>query len=160
MTVLHFGVTEIPYQSAAEPEKKGGGNWKHNKKPSQTSVATVSTGDVAGWLENKYGVMQWFYFFHSREVMEELEKKAKGALESAMLGAHATFDPFADFSAIEQTFRNSLDRREYDYWIKGVPTQAARDGVNSRLKLRFGPERPSFIDTGLYRQSFKVWLDR
>lgn len=157
---LVLGVVDVPYQAALSPQQKRAARWRHSKKPWQSLAATVSTGDVAQWLENKYGVIQWFYFFHSKDVLEELEKKARGALESVMLGAPATFDPFTDFSVIEQTFRNSLDRREYDHWIKGVPTQAARDGVNSRLKSRFGPERPSFIDSGLYRQSFKAWLER
>ena len=49
-------------------------------------------------------------------------------------------------------------------WIvvdgNGVPTGAAKKGVNHRLKIRRGKRRPSFIDTGILRTNFVSWVDR
>jgi hypothetical protein len=50
----------------------------------------------------------------------------------------------------------------------GVPTAAALAGVRTSLKKkkelknprkRSLGRRPSFIDTGMYRDSFKAWVD-
>ena len=42
--------------------------------------------------------------------------------------------------------------------VDGVPTQAALEGKNSRLKVERGERRPSFIDGGLFKSSFVAWI--
>ncbi len=58
-----------------------------------------------------------------------------------------------------QQFNIFLEREEMaGLAVDGVPTQAALEGKNSRLKQEKGPRRPSFIDGGLFKSSFVAWI--
>ena len=83
-----------------------------------------------------------------------------------------SINPFATASAdIEASFKQFLDSQEIErIGYPGVPTQAALDGVRTSYKNPTGnknkrgkrvkhPRRPSFIDTGLYEDSMKAWID-
>jgi hypothetical protein len=147
--VLHFGVIDLPYRAA-------------RGKRAKRTAATVTTGDVAGWLENRYGVMQTFYDAHQDSVVEKMTESVRDAMEALMQGAPATLDPFgAATSEIEGQFKRFLSTREMDkLGVTGVPTQASLEGRSSRFKSKkSGAPRPSFIDTGLYQSSFKAWVD-
>jgi hypothetical protein len=157
---LHLGVIDIPYKEfpkkVAKP-KKGKAN-----KPSGVKTGEQTTGDVAEWLENKYGVMQRFADLHQKDIAQSLEKSLAGALESLMMGAPATLNPFGTATnEIEKLFKFTyLDQEEIaKTGASGVPTQAAKDGVNHRLKSGKGDPRPSFIDTGQYQAAFKSWIE-
>jgi hypothetical protein len=149
MPTLHFGVIDQPYRMA-------------RKKRARRTAATVTTGDVAGWLENRYGVMQTFYDEHEDYVVDEMTTSVRDAMEALMQGAPATLDPFgAATSRIEDRFKQFLSTQEMDrLGVPGVPTQASLEGKSSRFKSKkSGAPRPSFIDTGLYQSSFKAWVD-
>ena len=150
MPVLHLGVIDLPYVTAPKRRQR------------KASAGTKTTGDVAGWLENKYHPMEIYYETHKQDIFAaEIEKSLEGALESIMLGAPPTLDPFGSAtSAIEDGFKKFLTNKEMEtLGYPGVPTQAAIEGINHRLKLRRGPRRPSFVDTGLYLASSKAWVD-
>ena len=139
---LHLGVIDQPYAN-------GG----------------VTTAQVAGWLENKYHIMELFYHFHEREIADALTAGLQDALEAHMMGAPITLDPFQEaFSNEEAVFKMdwlALGGVE-KVGIPGVPTQRALDRESLRLKKKKkdrGPARPSFIDTGLYQSSFKMWME-
>jgi hypothetical protein len=143
MPVLHLGVIDLPYTG---------------KKRS------VTTGDVAGFLENKYHVMEVFAIHNETYIANKLEKSLVGTMESLLMGAPATLDPFgAGASQIEDKFKSFLSTRAVEkVGIAGVPTGAALSGVSRRHKSGFTrgrKRRPSFIDTGLYQSSFKAWVD-
>ena len=64
-------------------------------------------------------------------------------------------------SKIENMFKKAISGKEFDSLIPGVPTEAAKRGVNHRLAHPYakrGP-RPSFLDTSLYSSSFKSWVE-
>lgn len=107
--------------------------------------------------------MGYFYQEHQTQITKLLEKSLAGTLETIIMGGSANADPFATAcTEIDNEFRQFLDRREMDGHIQGVPTQASLDGVNHRFKrpyVKANPDRPSFIDTGLYQSSFKSWVD-
>lgn len=163
--VLHLGVVDVPYANEAQPEKvpqakKG----KANKpvKP-KTASGTQTTGDVAEILEAKYGVMDTFAFARLPDIAKELEKSIAGSLETLMMGGRPDANPFRSAeSAIAAMFKQFLATADIEHMgVEGVPTQAALDGVNHRLKHPYAkgnPRRPSFIDTGLYSQSFVCWV--
>jgi hypothetical protein len=59
--------------------------------------------------------------------------------------------------SLQIDFRTYLDREEH-----GIKTLAARRGVSHLLPHPYSknnPPRPSFIDTGLYRKSFRAWVE-
>lgn len=161
--VLHIGVIDIPYSNTKSPKKIPKAKKGKNARPIKEKVesGTQSTGDVAGWLENKYGVMQTFADQQLPGVAAELEESLAGVLENMMMGAPTTGNPFASAeSNITQMFKTYLAEGEIEHaGVSGVPTEAALKGVNHRLKSNRGGRRPSFIDTGLYQQSAVVWME-
>lgn len=163
MTVLHIGVIDIPYVSAPAPKKPMAqakrGKANKPKKAPQAVAGSETTGDVATHLENKYHIMQTFADRHLPEIADSLAGSMASALESLMMGAPADISPFgAATSEITQKFKAFLDNKEMD-GLPGVPTKAALDGVNRRLKTKKGPPRASFVDTTLYRDSSHSWVD-
>ena len=95
-----------------------------------------------------------------QDIADALCNSLAGAMESALMG-HVPANPLATAEGqIETLFRDFLDKKQMDNLVNGVPTEAAKAGVNHRFKSGHGPEnRPSFIDTGLYQSAFKVWSD-
>ena len=149
MPTLHLGVLDIPYQQA-------------RKKRARRTAATVTTGEVAEWLENRYGVMRAFYEQHEQEIADQLAQSLVDAGEALMQSAPVTVDPFgAATSQIEDGFKQFLALGEMDkLGVPGVPTAAAQAGVSSRFKKGKGRgPRPSFVDTGTYSASMKAWID-
>ena len=170
--ILNLGVIEVPYvefevsarQKAKKPPSAArAGVPPRRREPVRTRSANrgTTTGDVAKILEEKYHIMQVFFDENTQVIVEYLEDSVAGALESLLLGAPAvTFGPFGEGTRrIEKRFRDFIIRQEIeDLGIPGVPTAAALAGVNHRLKIKRGHRRPSFVDTGLYVQSFRAWL--
>ena len=99
------------------------------------------------------------------KIAAALEDSLAGAVESAFMGAANmnSYDPTGKaMTDIEDAFKMFLSSQEIEkLGYPGVPTQAAQDGVNHRLKhpYRKRAARPSFVDTGLYQSSFKAWID-
>ena len=137
--ILHLGVIDVPYVDE--------GNLQ-------------TTGNVAQWLENRYGIMGFFAVQHGEDIADAMANSIAGALESLMMGAPPNGNPFAEsMGQIEDFFRASLDAKEYD-GLPGVPTKRSLDRASLRFKSKKNPkERPSFIDTGLYQASFRAWID-
>jgi hypothetical protein len=149
MTILHLGVTDIPYSSAPA---KG----KRNKV-----TGTQTTGDVAGWLETRYHIMEHFFQSHQADIAKSLETSVAGAIQSLVMGAPSSIDAFGSAtSEIEHQFKDFLSTGEIErLGYPGIPTQAAFKGINRRMKSKKGVRRPSFVDTGLFQSSFKSWVD-
>jgi hypothetical protein len=149
--VIHLGVTDLPYAQAP-------GRRRRNKP---VKSGTQTTGDVAGWLENRYHVIEHFLQLHGDAIGAALEQGLADTLEAALTGAPKPDNLIAGASGeIEELFRRMLESRELDaLGYPGIPTKAAQSGVNPRLKRKRGDERPSFIATGLYSNSFKIWAD-
>lgn len=141
---LHFGVLVQPYRTRTK------------------KVTGLTTGDVAGFLEEKYGLMAAFFRVHEKDVLKAIEGSLGGALEALLMKQRV--DPWGrGMQTIEQKFRDFISSREAErVGIPGTPTLAALRGVNHRLKHPYAkknPRRPSFRDTGLLMTSFKSWVD-
>lgn len=142
--------------------------------PTTGTKTPVSTGDVAKWLEDKYGIMDTFAKWNSVKISNDLTKSLSQAVRTAAMGGPVATNPFAAACAkIEQDFRKFLDNDEMaNLGIPGTPTAAALAGKTARTKsgkyakrnrkrngvtVTLGEERPSFIYSGLYQASFKAW---
>lgn len=149
--ILHLGVIPLPYLDEKE---------------------SIDTYGVALILEDKYGVMTTFADLHLSDIADDMADGVAGAIENAFAGV-AAMDLYAGaMSKTEQRFREFLDNREMDNLVPGVPTMAAQMGINSRRKVikyrkvklkKATPdfqERPSFIDTSLYRATFRSWISQ
>jgi hypothetical protein len=164
--VLKLGVIDVPYANEAQagkiPQAKKG---KANKplKP-KTASGTQTTGDVAEILEEKYHIMDTFAFARLPDIAKELEDSIAGELETLLMGGRSNPNPFAKAeSAIGTMFKTFLETADIEHMgIEGVPTQAALDGVNHRLKHPYSKEntrRPSFMDTHAYHDHFICWFE-
>lgn len=140
---LHLGVVVQPYRTTTRKAR------------------ALTTGEVAEFLEEKYGVMAAFYRVHGDDVVRALENSMSGALESLVMGQYT--DPYGTgMQQIENAFREFIVSREAErVGIPGTPTHAALMGVNHRMKHPYAKRasRPSFLDTSLYMSSFKAWMD-
>jgi hypothetical protein len=150
---LHFGVFDVPYRLAP------------SRRQRKARAGTVTTSDVAGFLENKYGLMEAFFESQKDGIVGDLEEGLQGVLESFLMGAPPQLDAFGSGVAkIEDRFKQFLSTQKAEQvGIPGVPTEAALAGVNPRLKrphAKGNPRRPSFIATGLFQSSFKAWVTR
>lgn len=156
---LHLGVIDLPY---AYDQQALGKNGKPTKRTRKVRLA-VTTGDVAGFLENKYHPFEIFYESRQEEIVGYLEEGLTASLEDLIAGAPPRADPFAGgCQKIEDRFKQFLANREMEaLGYPGVPTQAALQGVNHRMARPYQKRasRPSFIDTSLYQTSFKAWVD-
>lgn len=127
--------------------------------------AAVDTVGVARILEEEYGVMQTFVDLHIKDISNSLTQAIADSIDDQMMGIPSSSDVYQEaMEEIQSAFRLFLDNEEYP--AQGnpqVPTQAALDGVNHRLKHPYASDnlpRPSFIDTGLYQASFRAWPEK
>ncbi len=120
-----------------------------------------TTGGVAEILEDKYHVVQVFYNQHEAEIGKAMEDSVGQALDGLLQGAPINRTPFAAATdTIKHLFNVFIDSDEMaKLGIPGVPTKAALAGVQTAKKRRKGSPRVSFVDTGLYRDSFKAWTE-
>lgn len=128
--------------------------------PDDKSLTT--TGEVAGVLEAQYGVMQTFYDLHKNEIAEAIKQRMMGQIESAITGSPHSRKNLR-LEGVARLFRTYLSQ---DEWQKstGRKIQAAQDGVSHRFKDVYNRQgkrgsRPAFIDSGLYRRSFRADLE-
>ena len=149
MAILHLGVVDVPYANRPGRRRKVSG--------------TQTTGDVAGFLENRYHVMEHFFQLYQDQIGQDLADAMQGALENLFAGGPASAPPLTGAtSKIEDAFKNMLATKELErLGYPGIPTKAALRGVSHRFKRPYQRRaaRPSFIDTGLYQASFKAWVD-
>ena len=163
--MLVMGVVDIPYVDQSPPKKAAKarkGKAAKPKKPAKGKKGVQqTTGEVAEILEDKYHVMEHYVHDSMPYIQRCLIESLEGSIVNLSIGLGVPATPFEGANdLIAQNFRDFLDRSVIETMgIPGVPTQAAKDGVNHRLKLKKGNRRPSFIDTGLYQTSAKVWTE-
>jgi hypothetical protein len=130
--------------------------WRHRESGAE------DTGTVAEFLEEKYGVMGFFYKKYEAFVAAALADIYRKKLEVMLMGgpiapsSHTTF-----LEKVATQFNYFIDRREMDGQVEGVPTKASLDAKTSRFKKgrqKKGP-RPSFRDTGNYEGSMRAWVE-
>jgi hypothetical protein len=135
--ILHLGVDDVPYADEV-----------------------LTTGDVAQFLETKYGVMSVFAEQNVQFIADRLADAVTKSINSLLAGAPLDIDPFgAAPSQIEQRFREYITHEEITQsGVTGVPTEAALLGKSKRFKRQSGARRPSFIDSGMYESHFRTWI--
>lgn len=161
---LVLGVNDVPYNQGRPAPRRVRVRTRKGKQEASSAPASgqQTTGDVAGYLEEKYHVMQTFAERYMPEIGNALAHGMAGAIESLVAGAPASPQPLAGALAeIEEGFRVFLDQEELA-GSPGVPTEAALKGINHRLKhpyAKANARRPSFIDTGLYEANLRAWVE-
>lgn len=129
--------------------------------PHSESKDGLTTGDLAQILEAKYHPLEIFAELHKQELADDLADSVSGAIESLMMGAPPSLNPFGEGeAAITARIKDFFTNAEMDnLGYPGVPTKAALDGVSHRFKRKRGPRRPSFVDTSQYMNSTTAWVE-
>lgn len=116
----------------------------------------MTTYGVAVILEERYHVMSTFYELHKQEIALAVVDVVAGLINQAIGAGRNEIDPAFDAEQqIESSFRRFLDANEMG---SRVNISAAQAGVSHRKKSPQAKRqaRPAFIDTGLYRASFRA----
>lgn len=159
---LHLGVEDIPYNEPPTPRRIA--KVRRGKQRVRAKVKAVhgeqTTGDVATILEAHYHLFTIYFELHEEEIAGWVAESIAGATEDLMAGGAPSNNPFgAAMDRIKVGFTTFIDTQEMDgTGTPGVPTGAARRGVNHRLGIKKGLPRPSFRDTGLMESSFVAWM--
>lgn len=140
MSTLHLGVDDVGYSSGE---------------------GSTSTGKVADILEGRYHVMRVFYEEHEKEAAEAIALKYKILLDNLMKGKSLGNTKQLPMDSIVTSFRNFLSGDEWRK-ISGQRIKAAearRTLGSSRKKMGRLPVPVAFVDSGLYSDSMRAWLD-
>lgn len=151
---LHLGVVDVAYSDASNSGAK-------------------TTGDVAEILESRYHVMSTFFALRRETIAGYLADSMADSIQRLVssgeridTGARASLTFGAD-QKIETAFRSFIFSNEMHTLHFALTGQAlsaaAAAGVNHRLKhpyAKANKERPAFVDTGLYVNSFRAWTTR
>jgi len=138
---LQLGFESLPYSGQATVKQRRSGRYYGQGK---------NTQQVANELEKRYAIVEAFYDMEEEHVIEMLEDAFAEDIEEVMTMEKPSRKGISDKSTrkVEAAFREKLDNHEFDGVITGVPTQTSvREG------------RPSFVQTGLYRKAFTVWVE-
>lgn len=158
MATLHLGVDDIQYRYEQQAVGKDGRILKRMRKVKSSQT----TFGVAEKLEEKYKIMETFFTDEEEFIADQLTLSLDKALEAILSGAPAEHDPYGRAAtAIQDRFKQYLTTKKMDFRVDGVPTKASLLGVSHRFAHPYAkrPPRPSFIDTGLYEASFRVWVE-
>lgn len=146
--VIHMGFINTPYTKQAMSAPMTTAR-EHEKKSRRHYTKTRTAENIANILEDKYGVLDLFTSMYEEEIAGAItEKVADFAIQSLSSKGKLASDRMAQYvkpssSKIEKMFRGFLDKGE-----TGIVTAASMHR-----------SKPSFIDTGVYRASFRVWAD-
>lgn len=154
---INLGFEAIPYTMKSSRTRKvlGKGTRIH-----PGYGAGKNTADVAQELEEKYKVVEIYWEAIEEMVIEKLEDVYSDSIEEVLSMQKPPKKLLGDeyTGLLETGFRNYLDKEEH-----GIKTAAAARGVSHLLPHPYSKNnpkpRPSFIDTGLYRSTFRAWIE-
>ena len=146
--VIHMGFINTPYTKTAMSAPMTTAK-AHEKKSRRHYSKTKTAEQIGNILEDKYGILDLFTSMYEEEITGAINQKVKDfVLQSLSSKGKLASDRMAQFvkpstNQIEKMFRGFLDRGE--------------SGIVTAASLKRG--KPSFINTGVYRASFRVWAD-
>lgn len=120
---------------------------------------SATTYEVAEELQDNYQIFTHFWETHADDIISEVgETVGLALINHIKYGAPMHSGEL--LGETMQAFNIFLEREEMaGLSVDGVPTLAAKQGKNTRLKQERGERRPSFIDGGLFKSSFVAWID-
>jgi len=108
--------------------------------------------EVAKAIESKYGLMGKFVDLNEERIGDAVAEMLVQKLEGKDVLNK-------DISKISQPFKEDLEAKIFDGFAAYVPTKASIQGKRWRKNSPVrGKGRPSFVDTGLYKDSMSAVL--
>jgi hypothetical protein len=155
---ITFGFEDLPYNKGASYRETG------TSHPRRLRGGNMTTGELQRILEEHYHIVQFYWDNHGMEVVEDLVEGYLAEITKPASGKGSrTHYMDKAITRGQDTFRAMLDNRELDGLVAGVPTAAAQSGhsIAKRRRKRgtIRKERASFVETGLYRDSFRIQVE-
>lgn len=152
-----MGFLNTPYTAQAKAAPMAFAKM-HEARRKRHYSRTMTADKVAGYLEHKYQITQDFTRVHEEDIKELLD----GAIREVAIDALRKRIKFRSEKIVQlmkprtvqvdKLFRSYLDNQESGASVKAA-VQGKRTGRKSRLP------RPPFVNTGIYRASFRSWVD-
>jgi hypothetical protein len=115
---------------------------------------------VADILEAKYHLVEIFFEENEDRIMQVLAGAQDKAISDIAAGkTRKVVLRRPDAIKIERMFRSAINRQEFDGIAPGTPTAVSQSGRSRAFRSRKGSSRASFVDSGTYRDSFRVWME-
>lgn len=141
--------------------------------PEPGGITSYGLGKI---LEDKYSLFSSYVEMHHKDIENELCEALAGAFETFQKTGHVAKKPFdAAGQKLSLGLKKFIYEEELAGKVAGVPTKAALEGLSTRTmngktpkkvragqkfkKVKTGVRRPSFIDTGIFEASTKVWIE-
>lgn len=119
-----------------------------------------SATQVAEYLEARYGIVETFWEMKQDRIYDILADVQEKAIEDIAAGKkRKVVLRRPDALKIERIFKSAINNREFDGVVPGAPTAVALSGRSRYRGQRRGSSRASFVDSGTYRDSFRVWVE-
>jgi hypothetical protein len=136
----------------------------YSQKEANGTTKRTTTGDVAEILEKTYAVMQTFFEVREVKIAGFLADSIANAIQDRVSGRRGGSPTVEAEQKIEAEFRAFLDANEMQNRMLAMGgdqliSMAALRGVSHRKKhpyAKANPSRPMFIDSGLFRISFRA----
>ena len=136
----------------------------------------LSSYDLGKILEEKYTLFSSYVEMHHAKIESELCEALVGAFETFQATGHIAKQPLDSAGQqLTKDLKQFIYKEELAGKVGGVPTQAALEGINTRTlsgktprkvkagqkfkRVKTGVRRTSFIDTGIFEASTKVWIE-
>lgn len=123
----------------------------------------TTTGDVAGYLEDRYHVMRKFAEMNEDFIADTIADHFAGLIESVAQGKRVSAtDMMPVMPKIEERFRDALDSGEIHQSLP-AEQQVSESTLktSSRKKvINQDASRQAFIDSGQYQASFRAWITK
>lgn len=125
------------------------------------SNGSTTTGDVAGYLEDRYHVMRIFLELNEGFIHERIVNNVAGAIESIAQGNRVPkLDLRPAMDEIQERFRDALDSGELHQVLpksQQVSDETLKTSARKKA-IKQDESRQAFIDSGLYQASFRAWV--
>jgi hypothetical protein len=165
--ILSLGVVDIPYTHDPSPAKTFSQKRRQKRNDIRAAFGEAeqhgTTYEVAQILEARYHIIEIFWELHGQEIADTITEDMRDFLDDRMSGSGRNKPTFiaaeSEAKTLFNTFINSKEMDSLGY--PGVPTRASLRGVNHSFLHPYSknnPPRPSFRDTGLFRDSFVAWM--
>jgi hypothetical protein len=165
---IHMGFVNTPYNKESMARPATAAKQEAARQRKRNFSKTMTAEKVSNILEGKYGIVDTFAAIHEHDIRalfhDQFREVATKIIEERGGQTYSSIKRLMNPATkeVEKLFKSFLDNEEMNGMVSGVPTQAAMRGVRHGRgsKTRRGIQRPSFIDTGIYRASFRCWVDR
>lgn len=109
--------------------------------------------EVAHYLEKRFKVMETFIGMNEEMVADQVAKSFVSTLEMKPDQAKK------DIGFIAKEFKESIEDKKFDGLGPDIPTVSSQKGIRWRKSSPYrGLNRPSFLDTGTYKEAMDVEL--